>query len=163
MEIDYNSIEGKELAQEIDARILPVYILNESISNNPGFEKYGQAFAKKGNHYVLSDDAAGSTFYFKRELMSNKLDLFVIEGDSSGAKAENNLKEFLNTFDDVQFEKHFSDSNLAKELGIKTFPAFLVNNQVKFNGVQTSETVRNNFCSMNKVEGCDIELSKSLI
>ena len=162
-EIDYNTQEGKNIAEKFDAKMLPMYILDENITNNSGFEQFKHAFVKKDSSYALSDDAAGSTFFIKRENIQNKLDFFIISGDDASVKAEKNLREFLESFKEVKFEKHLSDDSLAKELGIRNFPAFLVNNRVKFSGVLAAETIKENFCKMNKLPQCEKSLSKSLV
>ena len=159
-EVNYYTEYGRNLSDAIGVRTLPSYILNENISKLQSFADFGQAFAKKGNMYILKEDAAASTFYFKRENVPNKIELFAKEGES--AKAESNLKQFLDNFDSVIFEKHLATDPLTQELGIKTFPTFLVNNRVKFTGVQSAETIKENFCSINKLKGCEIQLSRSL-
>ena len=63
----------------------------------------------------------------------------------------------------VDFEKHDADAGLAKQLGINTFPTFLVNNKVKFGGVQSADKIKENFCAMNMLEECSLELTKSLV
>ncbi len=162
-EIDYETDEGKKFAEITGVKLLPAYILEENITNNAAFDQFKQAFAKRNNYYILSENAAGSTFYFNRENVPNRLDLFLIFGDAASVKAENNLKEFLAAFSDVKFEKHSSDDQLTQELGIKTFPTFLVNNRVKFTGIQTSETIKENYCKLNKVDECKKSLSKNLV
>ena len=162
-EIDYNTEKGKELAEKLNVRMLPMYILEENITKKPVFEQVKQIFAKKDSNYILSDDAAGSTFYLNRENVPNRLDLFVASGDDSSMKAEKNLKEFLDTFKEVKFEKHSPDDKLTLELGIKTFPVFLANNRVRFSGVQSAETIKGNFCKLNKLPECEKSLSKSLV
>ena len=162
-EFDYNSAEGKNLTERFDVKTLPMYVFNENITNKPNYAKLQKIFIKKGGNYILSDDVAGSSFYPKRENIPNKLDLLVISGDNTSLKAENNLKEFLESFKEVKFDRHLSDDNLAKELGIKNFPAFLVNNRVKFSGVLAAETIKENFCKLNKLPECEKSLSKSLV
>lgn len=162
-EIDYNTNEGKKIADEFNADLLPLYILDKEVAEKPSFEELKQVFIEKDNGYVLKEDAAGSSFYFKRENIPNKVDFFVKEGDSSSIKAENNLEEFLNAFEEVKFEKHLADDELAQELNIKTFPAFLINNGVRFGGVLTAETIKENFCKLNKLPACEKRLSKSLV
>ena len=162
-EIDYNTNEGKNIAERFDAKILPMYILDENIIKNPSFEQFKAAFAKKDNSYILSDDAAGSTFYVRRDNIPNKLDLFVISGDDASIKAEKNLKEFLEAFKDVKFEKHLSTDKLSQELVIKAYPTFLINNVDKFNGVHSAETIKENFCKLNKLPECEKSFSKSLV
>ena len=162
-EIDYNTEKGKELAEKFNAKILPMYILDENITKKPSFEQIKQTIMKKDNSYILSEDAAGSAFYFKRDNLPNKLDLFVILDDKSSISAEKNLKEFLEAFKEIKFEKHLPNDNLTQELGIKTFPVFLVNNRIKFSGVQSADTIKDNFCKLNRLNECEKSLSKNLI
>jgi len=161
-EIKYNTDEGKNLADKFDAEILPIYILDENITKKPKFDEFKQIFIKKDNYYILDESAAGSTFYFKRDNMPNKLDFFVIAGDDASIKAEKNLKEFLDAFPEVKFERHLSNDKFAEELGINSFPTFLVNNIVKFSGVLAAETIKENFCKLNKLQECKKSLSKNL-
>ena len=162
-DIDYNTLKGKEVSQKFDAQMLPMYILDENITQKPKFEQFKQLFVKKEDSYLLSDNAAGSTFYVKRENIPNKLDFFVKENDASSINAEKNLKEFLDNFNEVKFDKHNADDSLTKELGIKTFPTFLANNIVKFGGIQPAETIKENFCKLNKIAECEKTLSENLI
>lgn len=161
-EIDYNSDEGKKLAEKFDAKLLPTYTLDENITKKPIFAQSKQIFINKSGIYMLSEDASGSSFYFRRQNIPKKLDLFIKTGDSKSDQAEKNLKEFLDAFKDVQFEKHLP-GNLTKELGIKVYPTFLVNNRIKFTGAQPAEIVKENFCQLNKLQHCSLNLSKSLI
>ncbi|MDP3765209.1 MAG: hypothetical protein Q8R04_01740 [Nanoarchaeota archaeon] len=162
-EIDYNTAEGKNIAEKFSTKLLPLYILSENVTRKPQFEKFSKLFVKKDNMYILNEDASGSIFYFKRDNIPNTLDLFVIFGDNASIRAENNLKEFLDTFKEIKFSKHLSSDALAQELGIKTFPAFLVNNRIKLSGVYTAEDIKNNFCKLNKLPDCKKGLSKNLI
>lgn len=162
-EIDYNSIDGKDIASKLDLRLLPAYIFEENITYSEGYKKFKESFIKKDSYYVLSEDAAASTYYYKRENVPNKLDLFVISGDKVAAKTENNLKEFLEAFKEVKFDEHFSNDELTRELSIRTFPTFLINNRIKFSGVIAAETIKNNFCKLNKLDSCANNLSKNLI
>ncbi len=52
-------------------------------------------------------------------------------------------------------EKSFAYS---KDTGMQASPTWLVNNKYKFSGVD-AETVKDNFCQHNKVDGCDAKLS----
>lgn len=161
-EIDYGTDEGRKIADKFEISMLPAFILDSNISTKPNFEELKRIFVKKDDIYLLSKEAAGSTFYFRRENMPNKLDLFVIEGDDASIKAEKNLQGFLQVFKDLKFEKHYADEKLAKELAIKNFPSFLINNQVKFSGVHSAETIKENFCEMNKAEECEQNLPSNL-
>ena len=147
-EIDYSTDNGKNLAEKLGVNSLPAYVLDNNITKNPAFEQFNPTFLKKGDYYVLSEDAAGSTFYFRRENIPNRLDFFVRIGDKASLKAENNLKEFIDNFKDVKFEKHFSNDKFTGEIGISSFPSFLVNNRIKFSGTQPAETIKENFCKL---------------
>lgn len=162
-EVDYSSKEGRAIADKYNVNLLPAYILEEKISNSSSFEQFRQIFIKKNNAYVLKDDAAGATFYFRRENMPNKLDLFVKENDAASIKAEKNLQEFLNNFKNVQYKKHVQGDNETFQLNIRSFPTFLINNQIKFSGVQTADTIKTNFCAVNKADECQKTLSKGLV
>ena len=162
-EIDYGTDEGKSLTEKFNITMLPAYLIDENITRKAEFEQLKQAFVNKSGTYILSEDASGSTFYFKRENIPHKLVLFEIAGDDISIKAEKNLNEFLDVFKEVKFEKHFLNDKLTEELGIKSFPAFLVNNRVRFSGAQSAETIKINFCKLNKLPECGKSLSKSLV
>ena len=162
-EIDYNTAEGKNIAEKFDAKALPLYLLEENITKKPKFEEFKRLFAKKDGNYVLNEDVAAPNLYIKREVMQNKLDFFAISDDNASIRAEKNLNEFLETFHDVKFNRHLSKDKLAEELNIRTFPAFLVNNRVRFSGVHSAETIKENFCKLNKLPECEKSLSKSLV
>ena len=153
-EIDYNTYEGRLIAEKFALKTLPSYILDEGIEKIGAFGQIGQIFAKKGSSYVLGDDASGSPFYFRRESIPNKIDLFIIKGDNSSIKAEGNLKMFLEDFKEINYSVHDQKDPLTKELGIKSFPTFLLNNRIKFSGVQTPSTIMGNFCRVNNIEEC---------
>ncbi|MBI2659085.1 hypothetical protein HYX05_03240 [Candidatus Woesearchaeota archaeon] len=162
-EISYSTAEGRNIAEKFGANSLPMYILEENITQKQNFEQFKRVFAKKEGYYLLNENTAGSSFYFKRESIPNRLDLFVIQDDKSSISAETNLKEFLDAFGEVKFGKHLPDDKLTLELGIKAFPTFLINNQVKFSGVQSADTIKENFCKLNKLKECEKSLSKSLV
>lgn len=160
-EIDYNTNEGRELIEKFDVKMLPFYILDENITRKQAFGQSKQAFINKKGSYSLSDDASGSSFYFRRPNEQNKLDLFLNLNDANSIQAEKNLQEFLGSFKEVKFEKHINDS-LTRELGIKVYPTFLINNRIKFTGAQPAEVIKENFCKLNKLSNCNLTLPKNL-
>src|SRR3989338_780661 len=156
--------EGKEVADKFDIEVLPAYILNSNLQQASNYHKFFNAFNKVGDSFVMKNTVANSNFYIEREEIPGKLDLVIQQNQAASADAEKNLKEFLDAFKGkVDFEKHSDNSALAKELGINAFPVFLVNNKVKFSGVQAADVIKENFCRMNKLQECGLELSKSLI
>lgn len=162
-EIDYGTNEGRQSAEKYNATVLPLYVLSENITKSKSFEQFKQVFISKNGNYVLSEDVAASSLFINRENMPNKLDIFLISGDNASIRAEKNLQEFLGAVPQVRYDKHFSNDRLTMELGIRNFPTFLVNNRVRFSGVHTAETIKDNFCQLNKLAACEKNLSKTLI
>ncbi|MEK6876037.1 MAG: hypothetical protein AABX63_01390 [Nanoarchaeota archaeon] len=161
---DIGSNEGKKIAERFGIAALPAYILNSSLQQASNYHKFFSAFNIAGDSFVMKNTVANSNFYIERGEIPGKLDLILKDGQAASTEAEKNLQEFLNSFKGkVDFEKHSDNSALAKELGINTFPVFLVNNEVKFSGVQAADVIKDNFCQMNDLEECGLELSKSLI
>ncbi|MEK7172735.1 MAG: hypothetical protein AAB740_02020, partial [Patescibacteria group bacterium] len=162
--IDFETDAGKEIAEKFNIAALPAYILNSSLQESKNYYKLYNAFTQVGESFVMKNTVANSNYYIEREEMPNKLDLFLIPSENASFAAEKNLKEFLEAFDEkVDFEKHNSDDEIVKELGINTFPTFLVNNKIKFSGVQSANKIKENFCSMNKLDECELRLTKRLV
>lgn len=163
-EIDYDTAKGRVIADRFNINMLPAYILNSSLSEAHNYEKFSSAFNKVKDNFVMKDNVANANNYIGREEIPGRLDLFVQDNQEASAQAEANLREFLDAFGGkATFNKHNSDSALAGELGLNSFPAFLINNKNKFGGVQAANTIKENFCRMNKLQECSLELSKSLI
>ncbi|MBI2130502.1 hypothetical protein HYU10_01915 [Candidatus Woesearchaeota archaeon] len=162
-EVSYESDNGKTLADELGLRLLPAYIFDENAAKFSRFEGLKQVFRKTGNHYILNDDASGGKFYFARENIPNRMTLFVIRDDANSQKAISNAQELIDKSNgQVDFEVIDLKDGLAKALGIKTAPTFLVNNHMKFSGVHSANTLKENFCSLNSVEVCKLTLATYL-
>tara|TARA_Y100000310_G_scaffold134408_1_gene133383 strand:+ start:595 stop:1980 length:1386 start_codon:yes stop_codon:yes gene_type:complete len=162
--VDFETARGKEIVEKYSINALPAYILNADLQEAHNYYKIYNAFTKVGDSFVVKNTVANSNFYIEREEVPNKLDLFLKSGQSASLKAEGNLEEFWQAFDGiVVLEKHNENSAIVKELGINTFPAFLVNNKIKFSGVQAADKIKENFCQLNSVAECALELSKSLV
>jgi len=165
-EINSNSEEGRKLISQFGLEALPSYIFESDIQNTLNFEKFKRALVENADKFIINPAASGSNYYFKRKRISNKLDLFVLPTTSSGV--EDNLGDVLELFEDnIDYSKHIisdegEEKNLYKELGITTYPSFLVNNQLKFTGIQSPELIKNKFCELNQLSGCEIQLSTSL-
>ncbi|MBI2651638.1 hypothetical protein HYX01_04155 [Candidatus Woesearchaeota archaeon] len=162
--ISYESEDGKNVAEKFGIKTIPAYIINSSLKEAYNFNKFSNAFVEKENSFVVKNKVSNANYYIAAEEMPKKLDLFLEDGKTASMRAEQNLKEFLDAFDGkVNFEKHNADSEIAKKLEINTFPTFLINNKIKFSGVQPANVIKKNFCELNKIENCNIELSKSLV
>jgi hypothetical protein len=163
--LDIESSKGIKLSEELGVDALPAYILNSSLQQTNNYHKFYNTFNKVGANFVLKNTVSNANHYLNRAEIPGKLDLIFLTSPAVGAAdAEKNLEEFLTAFNNkVSFERHGETSALAKELGINTFPVFLINNKVKFSGVQAADVIKYNFCQMNNLDECDLELSKSLV
>lgn len=162
--VDIGSEEGKQIAEEYKIYILPAYIFDSGIKDTYNYEKFATAFSEADGSYIMKSTVANSNYYTNREEITNRLDLIAKPGQLASQEAEENLKEFLEAFKGkVAFEKHDANSALAKQLGVNTFPVFLLNNKVKFNGVQSAQKIKENFCEMNSVTECSVKLTESLV
>jgi hypothetical protein len=162
--INFETPEGKEIAEKFGIQVLPAYILDSNFKEAYNYNKLANAFNEIDENFIMKNTVANANYYIDREETPNKLDLFVKQGQSASSKAEENLKEFLEAFNGkVDFEKHTADSEIVKELGINTFPAFLVNNKIKFSGVQAADKIKENFCQINELNECALRLVKSLV
>jgi len=165
-EADFDSNDGGALAQKLNVELLPAFIFDSNLEETYKFGELGGIFSKVGDKYLLSSSASGSTFYVNREEVPNKLEIFLMRDDASTEKTEDNIEEFLELFNDkVEYKKYFVDKEnaLTKTLGINTFPTFLVNNKVRFSGVQPAETIKENFCKLNSLDECNEKLTESLV
>jgi len=162
--LDYESEQGEQLINKLQVGVLPAYIFDTNLENTVNFENIKVAFTEVNDGYIMNKEASGANYFIDREFIPNRFDVFLVENDPSTLKAEQNLKEFLELFgDNIEFFKHNKKDVLTTELEIKTFPTFLINNKIKFSGVQSADKIRENFCQLNELDECNEELLKSLI
>jgi len=165
-ELDYNSDEGRELAAQLDIETIPSYIFGSEIQDSLSFDKFKRVLIKKEGKFIINPAASGSNYYLKRKEIKNKLDLFVLP--STPSDVEDNLQEVLDLFGDKidyskQLVKNEEEKNkLNKELGITTYPSFLVNNKLKFTGIQSPELIKTKFCELNNLPKCKTKLSGTI-
>ena len=74
-------------------------------------------------------------------------------------EAENSIKEFIELFKGrISFTENIvaeeQKAKLSEELGITVYPAFLVNNQFKIGGFQSSKSLKDKFCELNNLDEC---------
>lgn len=165
-EIELNSEEGAALAKDLSIELLPAFVFNSSLEEAFMYEELKSIFSKVDSSYILSPGASGSAYYISRGEIPNKLEVFLMKDDASTEKAEKNIEEFLKLFDgSVDYKKHIVDkgSSLIDELGINTFPTFLVNNKIRFSGVQPPEKIKDYFCKVNSLDKCSSKLSENLV
>jgi len=163
--LGYETTEAKTLINKLKIDALPAYIFDSDVEKTINFNDFKRALIKKEDSYVITNTASGANYYFERQEIVNKLDVFLTADMEE--KVNNNLNEFLELFKDINFEKHIvtekEKTSLKDELGITSYPSFLINNQVKFGGIQSSDSIKEKFCILNKLDECKKELRKNII
>lgn len=165
-EIDYGILEAKKLTSTLGIDALPAYIFNSSITETTNFKDFERALLKKGDNYIVTNAASGANYYFKRNKINSRLDVFLTPDMEE--KVDRNLNEFLELFkDNISFTKHIvTESEKTKfkdELGITSYPTFLINNQLKFSGLNSADSIKEKFCKLNNIDKCKKELRKNII
>ncbi len=165
--IDADEKDAKNLIKELGITVLPAYILTADIESSGNFNSFRTALVKKGDKYIVSNAASGGSYFFNSAEKKGEIVLYVLEDDAMNAKTDENLREFLDNFeDDVTFVKREVSSaervSLKNEFGITTFPVMMINNKYKLTGVYPAETVKEFFCKINPNEKCDLALATYL-
>jgi len=158
--VDYNTAKGQRIATDFDIGVLPAYIFDSNLNNTSNFKDTKRTFIEKNNAYIMVPSATGANYFFKRKEIKNTLQLYILPETED--ENEENVADVLNLFgNDIDFEKiEVTDKKqLKEELAITTYPAFLVNNQLKFQGIQPPETIKQKFCELNDLDECEVELS----
>ncbi len=151
-----DSEEAKEMIEQFGIDAIPSYIFSSNINETINFNDFKRTLIKKENNYLMSNTASGANYYFEREQVNNKIELFLTTDTED---ADKNIQDFLDVFrDEIKFTKHFVKENekakLKEELGINSYPVFLINNQFKVGGFQSSNSLKEKFCELNRVERC---------
>jgi hypothetical protein len=160
--VEYDSLEGRRLVSMYGIDALPTYIFEDNVNETLRFDLFKQALMKRRGSYIIRNSASGANYYFKREEIPNKLELFTLSEEN--IELDNSLKEVSNLFgSQIEIVRTLvtdgRKTTLEKQLGITTYPTFLVNNQLKFGGIQPPETIKNKFCELNNLDKCSTALS----
>ena len=153
-EIDAGSEEGMALVKNLGINMLPAYIFDSNLSGTENFAKTSQIFTEKGGNYILNDRSSGANFYIERQEIKGRVDLFIEQGHESSNKAAESLEEFRNGFPNAMAFQHGKNGALTRQLGINTFPAFLINNKVKVLGYRLPSALETDYCAMNADDRC---------
>ena len=150
------------IVREPNIPALPAYIFDSNVKDTSNFNDFQTALIKRGDNYVITNTASGANYYFKRPLIENQLDLYVL---GPNGKTEASIQEVSDLFSNkLDIKKHLVTSTqkgaLEKELGINTYPTFLINNQYKFRGVLPANIIKEKICKVNNFKECTKELSK---
>lgn len=95
VEVDYNSPEGKALAEEAKLVSVPAYIFDSSAKASPSFPIMQPYLFELGDYYVAR--VLGNKL-INREEIPDKLDLFVMPTEENAIAFEYTVKEFIDDY-----------------------------------------------------------------
>jgi hypothetical protein len=165
--VDANTQEGRAWINELGIKVLPAYVFDEELNETMKFEKFKRALVKVRDKYVVTPTASGSNYLFSRMSKPYSFDLYV-QSDQDTTVLDNSINEVLGLFGDkIYFNKQVVDKSeedsLRRELAITTYPAYIINNQLKFTGTQAAEIIKNRFCYVNSLPECSTTLSLDVV
>jgi len=69
--------KAKELIKELDVKMLPVYVLDETLEQQPAFPNMNAQVVKKvGKYYRIDPSISGVSYFVGRKVVKNRLDVF---------------------------------------------------------------------------------------
>lgn len=125
--VDYNTAEGKQLANQLNAAELPVYLFDKDIEKTDVYQYFNQnnLLTKSGNYYVLR--LPGNYIINAQESATPKLDLFVMSLCPYGNLALKNVKKIVDAFgSEIKFDVHYITTKQGN-----TFTSLHGDNEVK--------------------------------
>ena len=141
--LDYTTGKGKELYDAMGVVLMPMYVMEKTAKDDPGFSKVSGALKLIGDYYVILPAAAGATHDPNAEICTNgvddnadgiidckdpkcapslecrdeknqQIDLFIMSDCPYGRKAVEGLKEAVDNFGtELKFDIHY----IASEQG----------------------------------------------
>lgn len=161
--LEFSDPKAKKLVNDLEIDAIPAYIIDNGIEESSNFEDFNRALIKVDEHYLVSKTAAGSNLFLNRDKVKNSLILYSI----SNTEMESEINELVELFgENIEFERVIVDESVKKqlkdELAITSYPTFLINNQIKFSGIRSADSIKEEYCNWNNIDECDEELSKSI-
>ncbi|MBI4439767.1 SHOCT domain-containing protein [Candidatus Woesearchaeota archaeon] len=150
-EVDISSPEGISLSPSLKS--LPAYIFDRNITKSANFGDFRRALDEQDDSFIMKSTATGSPYYFRRSETKNTLEVFVYPEDTSFGAVEKVINEVKKMFSGnlrINTIRAPPDSGIARELDITSSPAFVVNNRMKFSGLQTASAIRDKVCLLNE-------------
>ncbi|MFH0861837.1 MAG: DsbA family protein [Candidatus Altiarchaeota archaeon] len=121
--LDYSSPEGKSLYDATQVKLLPAFLFEKKVTQDPGYADVKNYLFEAGNYMSLkigatwdpycdatnehcSEDLCKGRMSCRQEI-PKKLDVFVMSQCPYGLQALNSMKEVIATFNDLKFDIHF--------------------------------------------------------
>lgn len=117
--LESDSKNAKELIEELNVDMLPLYILGKEIAQHPKYQYLlsNNVIAKKDDYYLVNPFFVGVSYFLKRSVEENKLDLFISLRDKIAKKTLEKTKDLIERVGrKMDFRIHFlavEDKNLG--------------------------------------------------
>jgi hypothetical protein len=104
--LDYKEEEASTLLDKYDIDTLPVFILPQDIEKEAGFDSIANFVQKRKDVYFLRKEVSGIFLFLKRELLPQRIDIFITPGDPHLYNILNILKEVCSE-KNIELNVHF--------------------------------------------------------
>lgn len=95
-----DSAQAHILLKDLDITALPAYLLGKEVAQEKNFEQVKANLEQKGDFYMVKPRVSGLTYFFKREKIKDRLDVFLSVYDKDTV-------ELLEVVRDLKPEVHF--------------------------------------------------------
>ncbi len=163
-EFSKDDAQAQELIGTSSIISFPAYIFGADVEQAKRFSEFKRALEKVDGRYVVTAKASGAPYFFKRNAIALRLEVY-LKGDTR-ERVLANVQPVLDLLKGkISFVEHVIDGssqNGVNEFSISSFPTFIINNQMKFSGIQSPETLKEKFCTLNKLPECSQALTESI-
>ncbi|MCM8781276.1 MAG: hypothetical protein NC908_05075 [Candidatus Omnitrophica bacterium] len=90
----YPDKEAGSLIKNLEIKTLPAYILGREVEKERGFDNLKENMELRGNLYVLKPQYTGVGYFLDRNIIKDRLDLFISLYDKSAPELLEMIKEF---------------------------------------------------------------------
>ncbi|MDA1196719.1 MAG: hypothetical protein O2779_02015 [Nanoarchaeota archaeon] len=163
--LSFASVEGRGLALRQQIPVLPAYFLDEKVGNAAHFDLFARALSLVDGGYFVTPQASGSPYFALRVTAAKTLTVFVTSDVRE--RTLRNVQPVVNLFgEDIIFTERLVDvrskESLVDDFAISTYPTFIINNNVKFGGIHSPDSIKENYCLFNTHAQCSTPLTSQI-
>ena len=106
--IDSDSKPGKAWIEKTQAKLLPIYLLAKEVENQPGFQKAKESLELKEGYYYISPRLAGGSIFIGRQVIPDKLDVFLSTKGKNVEEMVTGLKDLRLKYPKLDITLHYT-------------------------------------------------------
>ena len=92
--LDFSGVKAQKLIAKLALKYIPAYLLDRSVEKDPIFEKLRQNLESRGEFYLLSSRVSHPGYFFYRQKLADRFDLFLSLRNKDSGQLLDTLKEF---------------------------------------------------------------------